>query len=149
MAEQATLTISVAKLAEMLDGEILNASEKSENLIENLMVGAMCVDPAPDYFAVRSNKAVITRGDRADIQLGALQTSTRCLIATGGIKPGAVVMSQAEAKGVPVISVSKSTPDTLTTLEQALGQIVEKMPVSEAEGQESPEDAQPEAAAEG
>ena len=132
MADQGSLTISVEKLAEIVEGEILNCSDSVQEVVQNLMVGAMCVDPAPDYFAVRSDKAVITRGDRSDIQLGALQTPTKCLVLTGGIKPSATVMELAEQNCVPVISVSKSTPETLTMLEQALGQLFVDTPASDA-----------------
>lgn len=113
MEGQGVLSISVRELAEIVQGEMLNSAEKSEELVENLMVGAMCVDPSPTYFNLRSNKAVVTRGDRADIQLGALETSTKCLILTGGIKPIPSVMQVAEEKGVPIIVVEKDTPATL------------------------------------
>ena len=132
MADQGSLTISIEKLAEIVEGEILNCLDSAQEVIRNLMVGAMCVGPAPDYFSLRSDKAVITRGDRSDIQLGALQTSTKCLVLTGGIKPSATVMELAEQNCVPVISVSKSTPETLAVLEQALGQLFTDVPAPDA-----------------
>ncbi len=113
--------ISISELANCIQGEILNSPEKSGEIVENLMVGAMCVDPAPLYFNLKPAKAVITRGDRADIQLGALETSTKCLILTGGTKPLPDVMQRAEEEGVPILLVEKDTPATLSELERGLG----------------------------
>lgn len=49
-------------------------------MVEHLMIGAMDVDSALTYFRRKPNKAVITGGDRPDIQLAALETSTKCTI---------------------------------------------------------------------
>ena len=116
--------ISISELANCIQGEILNSPEQSGEIVENLMVGVMCVDPAPLYFNLKPDKAVITRGNRADIQLGALETSTKCLILTGGTKPLPDVMQRAEEKGVPILLVEKDTPATLSELERGLGQLL-------------------------
>ena len=55
------------------------------------------------YFRRKPNKAVITGGDRADIQLAALETSTRCLILTGNLYPSPAVLNRAEELCVPVL----------------------------------------------
>ena len=123
MGNRGSLAISVGELAKFVQGEILNCSEQSGELVENLMVGAMCVDPAPLYFNLRADKAVITRGDRADIQLGALETPTKCLILTGGIKPLPSILQRAEEKRVPIIVVGKDTPTTLSELEESLSRV--------------------------
>ena len=135
MEERKPSTVSIGELAEYIQGEILNCPEQSGELVENLMVGAMCVDPAPLYFDIKPNKAVITRGDRADIQLGALETSTKCLILTGGIKPIPSVMQRAEETKVPIIMVEKETPATLADLETGLGRSIVEIPVEETEGE--------------
>ncbi len=132
-------SVSISELANCIQGEILNCPEQAGELVENLMVGAMCVDPAPLYFSQKPNKAVITRGDRADIQLGALETSTKCLILTGGTKPHASVVQRAEEKGVPILVVDKDTPSTLAELEQGLSQIVSAAPAASEETSETPE----------
>jgi BioD-like phosphotransacetylase family protein len=41
--------LTVAELAELLQGKILNDTEKSEELVENVMLGAMTFDSAIDY----------------------------------------------------------------------------------------------------
>ena len=112
--ERFLLSMSVAELAEALGGRILCAPEKANELVEHLMIGAMSVDSALVYFRRKPNKAVITGGDRADIQLAALQSSTNCLILTGNLHPNSIILAQAEEMGVPMILASQ---DTLTTVE--------------------------------
>jgi hypothetical protein len=112
--EKLLQAVSVREIAERLDGEILCAEEAADELVENLMVGAMSVDSALSYFRRLPNKAVITGGDRPDIQLAALETSTKCIILTGNLRPSPIILSRAEEIGVPMILVK---PDTLTTIE--------------------------------
>ena len=113
--------LSVGELAKHLEGEILNCPERSEDLVESLMVGALSVDSGLDYFGRKTNKAVITRGDRPDLQMAALETSTKCLILTGGISPMPIVLHRATEKGVPIITVKEDTTSTLKRIEEALG----------------------------
>ncbi|NOZ27142.1 MAG: phosphotransacetylase family protein [Chloroflexi bacterium] len=105
---------SVTELAEGLGAHILACAEKADALVETVMVGAMNVDSALSYFRRTPNKAVITGGDRADIQLAALETSTRCLILTGNIMPNPMILTRAEELGVPVLLCQQ---DTLTAVE--------------------------------
>jgi len=112
--ERLLLSISVGELAEVLNGKILCGADKTDELVEHLMVGAMSVDSALTYFRRKPNKAVITGGDRPDIQLAALETSTKCLILTGNMQPSPIILARAEEVGVPMILVRQ---DTLTTVE--------------------------------
>lgn len=112
--ERILLSMSVGELVEVLGGQILNSPEKAEELVEHLMIGAMSVDSALSYFRQKPNKAVITGGDRLDIQLAALETSTKCLILTGNLPPNAVILARSEELGVPMILVGQ---DTLTAVE--------------------------------
>ncbi|OGO05693.1 MAG: hypothetical protein A2Y60_03680 [Chloroflexi bacterium RBG_13_54_9] len=118
---QSRSLLSVGELAKHLEGEILNCPERSEELVENLMVGALSVDSGLDYFRRKTNKAVITRGDRPDIQMAALETSTKCLILTGNISPMPIVLHRATEKGIPIIVVKEDTVSTLRHIEEALG----------------------------
>ena len=112
--ERLLLSISVGELAEFLSGRILCCADKTDELVEHLMVGAMSVDAALTYFRRKPNKAVITGGDRPDIQLAALETSTKCLILTGNLQPSPIILGRAEEVGVPMLLVRQ---DTLTTVE--------------------------------
>ena len=105
--------ISVGELAEVLKGEFLALSEKRDLLIEHLIVGAMSVEQAlPRIRRVPGTKAVITGGDRADIQLVALETAVHCLVLTGHLRPVPEVVRRAEGTGVPVLLVREETVGT-------------------------------------
>jgi len=121
--ERVLLSISVGELAESLGGEILNSPERSDELVENLMVGAMSVDSALSYFRRKPNKAVFTGGDRPDIQLAALETSTKCLILTGNLQPNPIILARAEEMEVPMILVKHDTLSAVEITEQFFGRI--------------------------
>ena len=83
-------------------------------LVEEVVIGTMTIESALGYLRRAPNKALITGGDRSDMALTALETSTSVIIFTGGLYPDVRVLAQAEEKGVPVILVHE---DTYTTVE--------------------------------
>jgi BioD-like phosphotransacetylase family protein len=114
--------ISVGELADVLDGEFLTLPEKRDVLIEHLMVGAMSVDRAlPRIRGVPGTKAMITGGDRADMQLVALETAINCMILTGHLRPVPEVLRRAEETGVPVLLVRGNTMQTVEAIERVFG----------------------------
>ncbi len=118
---RALLTLTIGELAKHIQGEILRGTEKSGELAENIMLGAMCVDPGPDYFGRKKNKVVVVSNKRPDMQLAALETSTRCLVLTGNAAPNPTVLSRAEEKNVPIILARDDTTAIVTNIEDALG----------------------------
>ncbi len=114
--------ISVGELADTLNGEFLILPEKKDVLVEHLVVGAMSVEQAlPRLRRIPGAKAVITGGDRADIQLVALETTTQCLVLTGHLRPLPEVLRRAEEAGVPVILVRHNTMETVEAIERVFG----------------------------
>ena len=111
--------VSVGELAVAINGEIISSVDKAGDLIENVMLGVMSPDSGRDYFNRKRNKAVVTRSERADMQLAAMETSTKCLIVTGR-KPNASVMVKAEDKKVPVVLANKEVNEIIAGIEQAL-----------------------------
>lgn len=111
---------SVAEVAQHLGGNIINHPEKADELVEEVMTGVLWIDPIPLYFGLKKAKAVVARGDRPDVQLGALETPTRCLVLTQGLQPHPYIYYQAEDKGVPIMVVPHPTPRALELLEEAL-----------------------------
>lgn len=120
--DRALLTVSVADLADHLHATVVCCPDALDELAENLMVGAFCVDPGKDYFARKENKVVISRGERPDMHLAALATSTRGLILTGNKTTIPQVLFAAEEKGVPILSTAKDTLSTIAGVEEALAQ---------------------------
>jgi len=119
--DRVLLGLTVGELAEHIQGEILNSADKSGEVVENLMLGAMIVDPGPDYFGRKAGKAVVVRGERPDMQLAALETSTRCLVLSGGVSPIDPVLRSAEDKGIPIILTQGDTVSVVNSLEPVLG----------------------------
>ena len=118
--ERALLAFTVAELAEQINGEMLNNGEKSMALVESVMTGAMCVDSGLDYFGRKSNKAVVVRHDRPDMQMAALETATRCLVVSGGGEPVDYVRFKAEEKNIPVIMTQNDTDTVIKHIEALL-----------------------------
>jgi BioD-like phosphotransacetylase family protein len=122
--DRALFGVTVGELVEQVGGSILNAQDRTGEVVESLMVGAMSVDSALSYLSLKPNKAVITRGDRPDIQLAALETSTRCLVLTNNIDPEPTIMSRANELEVPVVKVEKDTVGTMEALESVFDRAV-------------------------
>ena len=81
----------------------------------------MTADTALSRFRQHTNKAVITGGDRTDIQLAALETSTACLILTGNLQPSPLIIKQAEEFGVAILLVNTNTMETIERIEGVFG----------------------------
>lgn len=106
---------TVKEYYDVLGGEVLAGAEKFDRVVEDVVIGAMTIESALGYLRRAANKAVITGGDRSEVSLAALETSTSALILTGGLYPDVKVVARAEEKGVPVILVHY---DTYTTIEK-------------------------------
>jgi BioD-like phosphotransacetylase family protein len=113
--------LSVGELAELLEAEVLTENLDPEALAESLTVGAMTAEAALSRFRRYQNKAVITGGDRTDIQLAALETSTVVMILTGHLHPSPLIIKQAEQLGVPILLVKDNTMETVNQIEEAHG----------------------------
>lgn len=119
--DRALFGLTIGELAECIGGKIVNGAEKSAELVENFMLGALGVDSGLGYFGRKANKAVVVRAERPDMQLAALETSTKCLVLTGDISPTYAVLRRAEYKGIPIILTGADTPSVVNSVERALG----------------------------
>ncbi|NMG10746.1 phosphotransacetylase family protein [Brasilonema sp. UFV-L1] len=107
-------SVSVRELVNQLNAEVLCCGDRLDLMVESLAIGAMNVNAAVKYFRMRRNMAVVTGGDRVEIQQAALETSTQCLILTGQLPPPSFILNRAEELEIPILSVDL---DTLTTVE--------------------------------
>ena len=110
------LGVTLAQLAEHLDGRFVVNPSDDGTLVEHLMVGGRSTDPGHLYFGLRENKAVIVRGDRPDVQMPALTTPTACMVLTAGVDPIEYVKYEAEQEEVPIMVVPGETLDTMDAL---------------------------------
>ncbi len=113
--------LTVSELIDALNAKVLTEHYDPEAMVETLTVGAMTAEVALHRFREYTNKAVITGGDRTDIQLAALETSTTCLILTGNLQPSPLIVKQAEDFGVSVLLVRENTMETVEAIEQIFG----------------------------
>ena len=107
--------VTVADLADELGAELLTDAP-TDGFIERFLVGAMSGDEALRHFRRARDAAVITGGDRADVQAAALDASgVVCLVLTGGHRPSGAVLGKAADAGKPVLGL---TTDTVTAIDR-------------------------------
>lgn len=122
-------SVSVNELVNQLKAEVLCRPDRLDLMVESLSIGAMNVNSALKYFRKGRNMAVVTGGDRTDIQLAALETSTQCLILTGQIPPSPVILSRADDLEIPILAVDLDTLSTVEIVDRAFGQVRVNEPV--------------------
>jgi BioD-like phosphotransacetylase family protein len=113
--------LTVQELIDVLGAEVLTECKNRNEPVENLTVGAMTAEAALSRFRKQRNKAVITGGDRTDIQLAALETSTTCLVLTGNLHPSPLIIKEADEMGVPVLLVRINTMETVEAIDNIFG----------------------------
>ncbi|WP_210404633.1 phosphotransacetylase family protein [Chroococcidiopsis sp. TS-821] len=116
-------SVSVAELVEHLNAEVLCRPDRLDLMVESLAIGAMNVNAALKYFRRRQNMAVVTGGDRVEIQLAALESSTQCLILTGQLPPPPFILAKAEDLEIPILSVDLDTLSTVEIIDRTFGQV--------------------------
>ncbi len=108
--------VTVGELADELGAELLTDAP-TDAFVERFLVGAMSGDEALRHFRRARDAAVITGGDRADVQTAALDASgVKCLVLTGGHRPSGAVLGKAAEAGKPVLAVNT---DTVTAIDRA------------------------------
>lgn len=114
---------TVGEICDQIECTILTCNDKMDALVEEVLVGAMTPESALSYFRRSLRKAVVTGGDRSDIQLAALQTDTSVLILTGNFYPDVRVLARAEELGVPVLLIPYDTFTTIKKIASLTGRI--------------------------
>jgi len=122
-ADPVLSSVTVSEIVAALGGTVLTAEEHLEQDVETFMVGAMGQEKALRFFRRKSHKAVITGGDRADVQLAALETSTNAIILTGNLPPSTLVLARADEIGVPMIMVDMDTLTAVERMEALMGRV--------------------------
>ena len=115
--------MTVRELAEHLPAKLLCCEKALDELIVHFVIGAMGAASASKYFRQLADKAVITGGDRADIQLAALQTATKAIVLTGNIYPSGPILARAQQLGVPLLLAPHDTLSTVERIEGIAGRL--------------------------
>jgi len=117
-------SVSVGALVSHLNAEVLNNPERIDQMmVEEISIGAMNANSALRYFNQAHNMVVVTGGDRFDIQMAALESSTQCLVLTGRLSPRKDILDRANDVEVPILSVDLDTLTTVEMIEQAFDQV--------------------------
>jgi len=119
-------SVAIEKIIESINGKIICCEEKISDFVENFLVGAMDPSCAFSYFIRTPNKAVITGAHRSDIQVIAMETSTKCIILTGGGIPEEPIITKAKEKNIPIIVTNFDTFSTVERIERLIGKTVIK-----------------------
>ena len=118
--EKALAGVTVEDLADELGAELLTDAP-TDAFVERFLVGAMGGDEALRHFRRARDAAVITGGDRADVQTAALDASgVKCLVLSGGHRPSGAVLGRAAEAGTPVLAMNT---DTATAIDRVEGVI--------------------------
>ena len=117
-------SVSVEALVDHLQAETLNNTERIDQMmVEEISIGAMNANSALRYFNRAHNMVVVTGGDRFDIQMAALESSTQCLVLTGRLAPRKDILDRANDLEVPILSVDLDTLTTVEIIEKAFDQV--------------------------
>jgi BioD-like phosphotransacetylase family protein len=97
---------SVRYLAEQLFAKIIAGENNLDGIVENVFIGSVSVSAAgkePEFQA--KNKIVITSGDRSDMIVAALESSSTAVILTNNILPQSNIIAKAEKMCTPLLLV--------------------------------------------
>jgi uncharacterized protein len=122
-------SVSVREISQRLEAKVLCRADRLDLMVESLTIGAMNVNSALEYFRQGINMAVVTGGDRTDLQLAALETSTQCLILTGHVPPQPLILNRAEDLEIPILAVDCDTLTTVEIVDQAFGVVRLQEPI--------------------
>jgi hypothetical protein len=123
LAEDAMLAgPRVSEMARALDATYLYEDGDSDEVAEHLMIGPISSDPGQPYFGRHERKAVITRFDKTDVQLAALESpGLTCLILSGGQQPSPYILDRVQSEESPILLTRHGTVAAMRTLEDLYG----------------------------
>lgn len=116
-------SVSAREIADGLNGQILAGSNNLNATVDNVVVGAMAPDSAIKVFRRKRNRAVITGGDRGDLQIAALEAGIKIIVLSGNLYPPSQVLGRAEEMGVPVILAPEDTMTLIDRMEHLLHRV--------------------------
>jgi uncharacterized protein len=111
LPQQAEMTReSVRFLSDCLFARVLSGEKNLDRMVHHVVVGASTSGGIlREPVFQKENKLVITSGDRSDIVLAALETSTSGVVLTNNILPPANIVAKAAAQGMPLLLVPADT----------------------------------------
>ena len=107
---------TVRDIAPALGGELSGDEELYDEASRDLVIGPVSAHEGMDYFRKYPDKTLITRHDRIDIALGALDYEPLCLILAGGEPTLPYVAQRAERESFALITTSMTTLEAVEAI---------------------------------
>ena len=106
----------VREIAPAVEGELSGDEELFDESSRDLVIGPVSAHEGMDYFRKYPDKTLVTRHDRIDIALGALDYEPLCLILAGGEPTLPYVAQRAERESFALITTSLTTLETVAAI---------------------------------
>lgn len=105
--------VNVSYIAERLQARVISGEGGLTNKVKHVFVGAMSGDAAVrlPLFKIE-NKLAITSGDRSDMIVAALESSTAGIVLTNNVIPAQNIIAKAAEKNIPLLLVPYDTFQT-------------------------------------
>ena len=111
--------LTVYRLADRLFAKVIAGESGLDHMVKNVFIGAMNADAAlQDPLFKRGNKLIITSGDRSDMIIAALESSTSCIVLTNNILPTSNITLKAFEFNIPLLLVSGDTYQVAKQIER-------------------------------
>ena len=107
---------TVRDIAPAVEGELSGDEELFDEAARDLVIGPVSAHEGMDYFRKYPDKTLITRHDRIDIALGALDYEPLCLILAGGEPTLPYVAQRAERESFALITTSQTTLEAVDSI---------------------------------
>lgn len=111
----------VDAMAEAVDGDLAGDEHLWREAAEWLQVGPISAHGGIDYFSRYPDKTVITRNDKIDVALSALDSAPLCLILSGGAPNLPYIAQRAEQEEFALIVTALDTPDAVNRIGDLYG----------------------------
>lgn len=102
---------NIVSMAKVLGAEIVSRPEGEDTEVDYIMMVAGSSEPvmAQRIAAFDAGRLLIITGDRAGVQLLAVETGVKCLVITGGFRPSSAILAAAREKGVTILATPRDT----------------------------------------
>ena len=107
---------TVRSIAAAVEGELSGDAELFGEASRDLVVGPVSAHEGMDYFRKYPDKTVVSRHDRVDIALGALDYEPLCLVLAGGAPTLPYVAQRAERESFALIVTGLTTPEVINAV---------------------------------
>jgi len=97
-------------LADRLFAKVLTCERNLGRVVKHIFIGAMAGDTALQKpFFRKSDKLIITGGDRTDMILAAIESDSAGILLTNNILPPANILARVEESGIPMLLANTET----------------------------------------